>query len=181
MGEAKRREKEMSDRVRTILEKWSFEPTHAEADAVLEIDAIPPVRVERVDNRQLFRQGMERGACHANCDFYEKADLEQRWKRVTGWISDDLNGLYILHSIVQRGDERICITPQDDERPFLTFRPDPAVERVPDDKRYFWKRNGVLVTVGFRRDPAKTIAANRRLIGLLNAGEPPMSVMREGR
>ncbi len=178
MGEAKRKQAEQQANVRAMMAKWIGPDIPGEADIANEIEALPSEWVNRADRAQLEWAKMKVGDCHGNCIWYERNDPDGHHKRVTGWIIDEVHGVYILHSVVKRGDESICITPTLDGTNGCEFRPDPDVIMTEEDGRMVFHRKGVRITVGVRRDADATRAKAAEIIAALNAGASVQDVMR---
>ncbi|MDG2531280.1 hypothetical protein [Caulobacter endophyticus] len=178
MGEAKRKADQQRAEIRAMMEKWAGPDIPGEADIASQIEALPSEWVNRADRAQLEWAGMKVGDCHANCIWYERNDPRGDHKRVTGWIVDDVNGVYMLHSIVKRGDEAICITPTLDGTDGCTFRADPDVIMTEEDGRIVFHRKGTRIGVGIRRDVEATRKKSAQIIAALEAGASIQDLMR---
>lgn len=178
MGEAKQKAAEQRDGVRIMMEKWAGPDLPGEADIAREIETLPSEWVNRAHRTDLARSGMKAGECHGNCIWYEKNDPLKQHKRVTGWVIDEINGVLMLHSVVKRGDEMICITPTLDGTDGCEFRPDPDIAMSEENGRMVFDRKGVRIGVGIRRDPAKTRQKAAKVIAALDAGASIQDVMK---
>jgi hypothetical protein len=179
MGEAKRKMEELRRTVLTFMERWDFPPSEAEARAVEEIKKLPVVIARRQPAHVLAYMRMPPNQCHTNARFMEENDPEGKNKKVSGYILQSNN--YVLHSVVEKDGNFICVTPMQiggpDEFPFI---PDPDIEWRLEGDTWEASRKGLPIEVGFRRDPVESqrileIVRARIEAGVhpLKAGEPP--------
>lgn len=180
MGEAKKRRlREREDALR-VLDQWAVAPSTGEKAALAAIQSLPVVRVERVPPAQIAYMRTRERLCHDNCVWYEKNDPSGNSKAVTGWLVDQTTGNYVLHAVIRSSSgEYRCITPT----PHVSlqqfdFIPDPAIVTTRDEDGYYRHvREGYVLGVGIRPDPAKTIARIRTARARIMAGDDLLDVM----
>lgn len=107
------------------IAKWMVPPTKREAMLVAELSAQPRIRVEAIHPDLRKHLGMRLHDCHRNCRDFVRDERSDTFRHVAGWRIE--NGLYILHSIVSRPGETICITPMlQDGGDAFDFIPEPG-------------------------------------------------------
>lgn len=171
MGEAGKREQERRRVIRRNCERWLFPASDAEAAAVREIDGLETFRVLKAPGALLSALGRREGQCHQNALWYARNDPEGRSRCVTGWMVDDENGAFILHSVVEQDGDLFCITPSTSGVQAFAFRPDPDVQWLVEGEVCTFVRKGLALAVGLRRDPERTIAEASGVIERLDRGD----------
>lgn len=178
MGEAKRREADLRQRLLRKVDQWTFPASQWETDTVAEISDLPVVVVQRMDPKAIAYMRMPASECHANCRWYEANDPTGTFKAVVGWLVDP-DGNYVLHSVVSDGTGYGCITPAlADDRPYFEFIPDPKIDWKDGDDGYrHAMRGGRAIGPGVRVDPAKTMAEVAEVKRKLAAGVHPLKAI----
>jgi hypothetical protein len=159
---------------RTILQKsieWNFPPSDWEAKLCAEIEKRPIVWVPRAPPEQLAWARMKVNACHTNVRWYAENDPEKKSRVVTGWWVQDPN--YVLHSVVERDGQLICITPSHSGETKIPFIPDSEIEWTVRAKVYCAFRNGREIGPGIRKFPALTMALISIICKRLRSGGNP--------
>lgn len=177
MGAAKRKREELRKALLEEMDKWSFPSTEWETRTVEEIRKLPVVKVRRYPDDTLAWMRMPPRQCHANARFMQENDPERRARQVTGWWVQE--GDYLLHSVVARDGEYLCVTPaplhQDD---LFDFIPDPKIEwREEGDHRVAY-RDDVEIGPGVRSDPVGTLAKIEEMRARLLSGMNPYEVVK---
>lgn len=182
MGQAKLRRLRQRASILRVLDGWSKEPSAWEKEALAAIRSLPVVRVEREPAARLAWARMKERLCHDNCAWHEQNDPSGDSKAITGWIVDSATGNYVLHAVVRssRGEYR-CITPVPHvSDTHFDFVPDPDIVTTRgDDNRYLHVRNGHVLGVGIRPDPAKTIADVEAVRAKIEAGMDPLEALHD--
>jgi hypothetical protein len=178
VGEAKRRREEMRATFLKFSERWSFPASDWEAAAIAEVERLPVVRAFRVPAEQIAYMRMPAQECHTNCRWYEENDPEGKVRAAVGWLPQP--GVFVLHSVVERGGKLMCITPN-------AFVGGDTLDFIPDAKiqwregeggvRHF-TRDGQDIGPGIRKDPARTIADNERVRRNLLSGMDPLQAVK---
>ena len=176
MGEAKRRADELRAALLREADRWDFPPSDWERETVTELDALPRVTSVRAPAEQLKWARMKARECHANAGWYADNDPNGEWKHVVGWWPQ--GDIFILHSVVRRAGDLLCVTPQEWDVPErFPFIPDEQIEaRDEEDRRAFYRR-GHKLPVGLRRDPAAQIEAMNLMGSRLASGVKPRQAM----
>ena len=178
MGEAKLRRMSARADILRVLDRWSQPPSEWEAAMVAEVRQLPVLVVRRASPEQLSWCRMKPRLCHDNCAWYERNDPTGRSKVCTGWIRDQ-SGNFVLHAVMKRGTEYVCITPvPNDEATHFDFIPDPAIVVSMEDGKYRHHRQGQLIGVGLRPDPEKTLAHANRVRERIESGMDPIEAAR---
>jgi hypothetical protein len=179
VGEAKRNRDKRAADLLAWLERWDFPPSDAEANLVREIEKLESVQVRRYPGEVLRQMRMPPNQCHANTQFMVDNDPDGRCRQVSGWLFQV--GNYVLHSVVERGEDLFCVTPYPvPVTDTFSFIPDPKIEWVENSKGKEAYRDGYRIEYGVRSDPLETIRINEVVrerikngIHPLKAGEPP--------
>jgi hypothetical protein len=157
------RERELGELALRSIEGMAFSPSEWEADTLAEVLALPRVVVTRPPVNALLAADMVPYHCHANCANQEANDPDGTSRHITGWLvyGSDL----LLHSVVQIGDEWLCMTPQLVTAPTqFQFIPDPLIEwRVSGDgigKEA--SRGGIALPEALRKHPQDHIRVRDR-------------------
>lgn len=145
------------------------------ADAIGNLDV---VKVPRAPADQLAWARMKPRECHANCQFYVNNDPERKTRMMFGWTLD--TGVYVLHSVIERDGQIICITPNELDETSIDFRPDPdLVAKISDQNKFSFSRTGIKVEgYGVRPDPAKTIKLGKYVKKRLLSGMNPYEAIK---
>lgn len=180
MGEAKRNLERVRQTFLADAEKWNFPASEWEAQVVAEIEATPFWTVRRYPPHILAQMGMPPRECHSNTRFMVENDPDGRCKQIVGWWNQ--GGNYVLHSVVERGDEVFCVTPTPfHAEPTFEFVPDPKIEWREQDDGLTAYRDGVEIGPGLRSDPAKQLAELNHLMDRLRSGMNPYKAVQEDR
>jgi hypothetical protein len=171
MGDAKKNLAAFREGLLSQALRWCFAPSAWENDLVAQIVAMPSHRVPRMSASDLAWMGMPANECHANTRWYEKNDPTQESKSITGWWLQGME--FILHSVLSRQGQYVCITPTARDDSEIQFFPDPKIEWIVRDNCFCAMRNGHEIGLGVRRFPSFTIAQNEILIARLNSGMNP--------
>lgn len=158
------------------IEKWAFPMSDWEVRVVQEIKQMPVVTVERYPDDALAYMRMPPRQCHKNASFMEENDPECRIKQVTGWWPQE--GQYVLHSVIVRDDQYICVTPAPlhSTRRF-DFIPDAKIKWRDEGEVRVPYRDGVKIGPGVRDDPEKTIVELGLMREKLLSAKNPYEVM----
>lgn len=180
MGQAKQRQKREREDMLRVLEKWSYPPSEWEAAMVSEVEQLPVTIVQREPPERLAWARMKPRLCHDNCAWYERNDPTGKSKACTGWIRDEF-GNYVLHTVVNVGDEYVCITPMPNvSGTHLEFIPDPAITVSIKDDKFYHYRKGQRIGAGLRSEPEKTLAQVERVKERIASGMDAMEAARTG-
>ena len=109
MGQAKKRREALRRQMLEKGEEWDFPPSEWEAAVCAELREQPVIDVPRAPAEQLPMMRMPAGECHSNVRWYAKNDPTGKAHAVTGWWVQWPN--FVLHSVIEIGDQLICITP----------------------------------------------------------------------
>lgn len=173
MGEAKRR----AEATRTLMliecDQWSKDPSDEEAAALAELLALPSVIAVRATPENMRQMGMCSKDCHENCHWFADNDPDGEWQHVFGWWKQP--SALLLHSVIRRGDQYVCITPQADPGVGnkFTFIPDDAITPEREGDHFQLTRNGHSHHPGVRLDPAATIEYMAKVKTRLETGMNP--------
>lgn len=173
MGEAKRKSDALRAAMLIECSQWSKPPSDIERAALDELIAMPSVRAVRATAQNLQMMGMSAKDCHENCHWYAKNDPSGEWQHVFGWWMQP--SALVLHSVIRRGDEYVCITPQADPAvgAQFTFIPDEAITPEKNGDHFLLLRKGQNHHPGLRFDPAATIEYMSKVKGRLKSGMKP--------
>lgn len=173
MGEAKRKADAMRAMMLVECDQWSKPPSDVEKEALDEILALPAVEAVRASAHDLQKMGMNPKDCHDNCRWYAQNDPAGEWEHIFGWWKQP--SALVLHSVICRADEYVCITPQADPAVGnnFTFIPDPAIALAQDGDQVVLLRNGQNHYPGLRLDPVATIEYMAEVRARLQSGMPP--------
>ncbi|MEG8030676.1 hypothetical protein QP179_03285 [Sphingomonas aurantiaca] len=173
MGEAKRKQAALMELAKKQFARWDFPVTAEEAAAVAEIEQLDSYIVHRYPKHMLDYMKMKPNECHANARFMEANDPEQKTKHVTGYWPQA--GNYVLHSVVLREGEMLCVTPLAINAPdSFTFIPDFDIEWKQESDGYTAYRKGYKVEPGLRSDPLENKRIADIIIARMEAGVPPL-------
>jgi hypothetical protein len=177
MGEAKRNQEALRAKLIKNISEWSFPPSEWEAKMVSEISKLPVVMVARAPEEQLEWARMKAKECHANARFMAENDPAKQTRQVLGWWPQE--GNFVLHSVIQQGDQMICVTPSpfNSENPF-PFMPDPEIEAREENDHLVYYRKGQKIGPGFRSDPHEAIRLGLETKKRLEAGGNPYDAFR---
>lgn len=173
MGEAKRKSEAMRAAMLIECDQWSKPPSDTEKQALDELLAMPSVKAVRATAQNIQMMGMNPKDCHENCTWYATNDPSGEWEHVFGWWIQP-NAL-VLHSVIRRGDDYVCITPQVDRAvgAMFTFIPDAAITPEQNGDHFLLLRNGQNHHPGLRLDPTATIEYMEKVKVRLNSGMHP--------
>jgi len=180
VGEAAKRREKLRQQLLAETERWSAPPSAEEMAVIASIKALPVVQVERQPKHVLDYMRMKPKECHQNCISYVRLDPDKKSKMVIGWRFED--GMYLLHSVIERDGHLSCITPVDfDNEVEFDFIPDAAIEMTDGgDGHYHFVRDGIVLHYGLRENPHAIIAAMSKIKADLLSGKDPYAVMRDG-
>lgn len=172
MGEAKRKREQLRQLMLRETDQWSFPPSPEEAALVAKLDVLPSVTARRVPEDQIAYMRMPGKECHANCAWYASNDPEGKARHVLGWWRQP--EAYVLHSVIERDGQHVCITPQLQGTPAtFEFVPDAEIEvRDEGDVRVFY-RDGRRWHPGVRARPQEMIEHMEKVRRRLRAGGNP--------
>jgi hypothetical protein len=171
MGEAKQKLQKLRDGLLWQAEGWCFPATVWESELVEEILNLPSFKIPRLSNKELRSMGMPPGECHSNTRWYERNDPTKETKSVTGWWLQGVE--FILHSVLGRNGQFMCITPTARNETEIQFFPDTKIEWIEADNHIAAFRNGREIGLGVRPFPAFTIAQNEAIRARLLSGMSP--------
>lgn len=140
-----------------MMLSWQFPASVHEQRIVAELQKADVRLVERADPAVLQWMRMPPMECHANALFIQRNDPEKKMRRVSGWIVED--GLFVLHSVVRKDRNLICVTPAplSNGETHFTFIPDARIKWREVDGFMTAYRGGYKIGPGVRVDPAKTL------------------------
>jgi hypothetical protein len=164
-------DEELSEMALRNADNMAFPPTELEATTFAEVMALPRVVVTRPPREKLLAAGMVPYDCHVNCS--EQARQDPVSLHVTGWLvyGDDL----ILHSVINRAGQWICLTPQLVPAPQnFAFIPDPYLEWLDNGQQNIPFRHGLATVEVLRKDPERHILMRDEFHALISSG---MSVL----
>ncbi len=156
-------------------ERWIHPGSDEERAMLVQVRALPEVRIIRQPAHVLSYMRMKPRECHVNCATYVRLDPDSRTKHVLGWWHT-VWGAYVLHSVVERDGVMTCITPAPQEgEDGLNFVPDELLSMVEgNDGRYEFRRAGLPVGFGLREEPESFINASEDMKRRLLAGGRPL-------
>jgi hypothetical protein len=172
MGEAKRKQEALRQKLLAEIDRWLTPPTEEEAAIVRALDALPRGTIRRASPAELAYMRMKRQECHQNCFSYAQLDPEKKARVVSGWwVRGDV---YTFHSVVERDGGMTCITPYMLEEREVEFISDSEIVWNEDaDGRKWASRDGKRVPHAVRRDPERTIAESQWVKARLLSGMSP--------
>ena len=156
MGEAKVKREQLRA---TMIEKtrdWMLPATEFEADLAKSILDLPVRLVPRVDQATIASMRMPSNECHANVGWYARNDPTGNTSQVTGWSTQWPD--FTLHSVLGKGDQLMCITPNPVMDREIAFKPDDRIAWVEDSEHYSPRIDGIEVPSNVRMFPDFTIA-----------------------
>jgi hypothetical protein len=151
MGQAKIKLEALRKEMLATGLKWDFPPSQWEASLCAELKESTIFNVQRASSEQLAWGRMLANKCHDNVRWYAENDPEKKSRIVTGWWVQWPN--YVLHSVVERDGQMICITPTPFEQTEFPFIPDPKIVWTRDEDVYSFTRDGCVLGPGSENIP----------------------------
>ncbi|MGY4569827.1 MULTISPECIES: hypothetical protein [Bradyrhizobium] len=176
MGQAKARREALRQQMLEEGKRWDFPPTPWEAAICAELkDESRVVAVSRAPADQLAWMRMPDKKCHDNVRRYVENDPLRKTRAVVGWWVQWPD--FVLHSVIERGGQLICITPTRFDESDFPFIPDPKISWLEDGDVYSAVRDGRVIGPGVRAFPTFTMARNAIVRERLIAGVDPFKAI----
>lgn len=175
MSQAKVNRVRRRDEAINFSKQWLFEETDWESQQVKEILHLPVVEVQRAPPEQLAYARMALNKCHENVRWQVKNDPDRLSVAVSGWWLQWPN--FVLHSVVARGGQLVCITPNALGEQSFAFIVDNQIEWREDGEVFSAYRNGGKIGPGLRAFPKVTIKQTSMYLERLTPNADPYKVM----
>jgi hypothetical protein len=159
--EAKRVHEEKRREFLYYAESWSFPPSDWEEKLTEELKNTTYIQVLIAPETTLQNMNVQPNRCHDNVRRFLENKSDMNFKAVTGWLIEGNN--YVFHSVLDLGEQLVCITPSANGSTSIKFIPDESIK---------WNgqvgiRSGQPIGVGVRLNPKFEIALNEMIINRL--------------
>jgi hypothetical protein len=175
MGEAKRKRERLRAMMIKKTQDWMLPATDFEADLAKSILDLPVRRVPRLDSAAIAYMRMPANECHANVGWYARNDPTGQSVQVTGWTVEWPD--FTLHSVLRRGSELMCITPNAVMGGEIAFKQDERINWVEDAEHYSPRIDGLEVPSNIRMFPEFTIARSQFVLRQLERVKNPYDAL----
>jgi hypothetical protein len=173
MGEAKVRRAALVADCLKHLEQWSKPATEWERSMAERLSAMDHIWASRLDAHVLSQMRMPKNQCHANAKWF--AGKDSTATVVSGWWLQWPD--YVLHSVVLKDGDYMCVTPVDmGDSPF-PFVPDSEIEWLDDGDVWTATYRSQRLGTGIRRFPEFTLARTKIVRDRIQAGVHPYQAM----
>jgi hypothetical protein len=177
MGEARVK----LDRLRNAFiegaERWMFDKSRWEEDAVAEILSFPVEVAHRQDPALLRKLGLPERDCHTNAERYAGARANPLVRPVLGWWRQP--NVLLLHSVIEMDGRLVCVTPSDvDPSPTFAFVRDSKLAWDEGRSDRFCRRDGRRIGPGLRIDPDQVMADTALILARLRSGMNPYEAVK---
>jgi hypothetical protein len=177
MGEARVKLDKLRHTFIEGAERWMFDKSAWEDNAVVEILSLPVEVAHRPDPAMLRKLGLPERDCHSNAERYAAARADPLVMPVLGWWRQP--NVLLLHSVIEMDGRLVCVTPSDvDPSPTFAFVRDPKLTWGEGRSGRFCRRDGQRIGAGLRIDPDQVMADTALILARLRSGMNPYEAVK---